>query len=79
MYCCDGEAETSKPMPRPKDRYSRILEAIFARHYRAGLTELPFERSEITDVAAQLGVELPKNLGDLLYSFRYRTALPESI
>ena len=71
--------ELAKPMPRPKNRYSRILEAIFARHYRTGLTEIPFERSEIIDVAAQLGVELPKNLGDLLYSFRYRAALPESI
>jgi len=66
-------------MPHPKNRYSRILEAVFTRHYRPGLTEISFERSEIIDVAAQLGVELPKNVGDLLYSFRYRTALPESI
>ena len=66
-------------MPRPKNRYSRILEAIFAGHYRTGLTEISFERSEIIDVAAQLGVDLPKNLGDLLYSFRYRTPLPVSI
>lgn len=66
-------------MPRPINRYSRILEAIFARHYRPGLTEIPFERSEIIDVAKQSGVDLPKNLGDLLYSFRYRTPLPESI
>ncbi|MBN1135551.1 MAG: endonuclease [Anaerolineae bacterium] len=66
-------------MPRRKNRYSRILEAIFTGHYRPGLTEIPFERSEIIDVAAQLDVPLPKNLGDLLYSFRYRTALPESI
>ena len=66
-------------MPRPKNRYSRILEAIFAGHYLQGLTEISFERSEIIDVAAQLGVDLPKNLGDILYSFRYRTALPEAI
>lgn len=66
-------------MPRLKNRYVRILEAVFARHYHLGLTEIPFERAEIIDVAAQLGVDLPKNVGDVLYSFRYRTALPESI
>jgi hypothetical protein len=66
-------------MPRPKNRYVRILEAIFARHYHPGMTEIPFEGAEIIDVAGQLGVELPKNIGDVLYSFRYRTALPESI
>lgn len=66
-------------MARPANRYSKILEAVFARHYRPGTTEVPFERSEISEVAAQLGVELPKNLGDLLYSFRYRAALPEAI
>jgi hypothetical protein len=66
-------------MPRPKNRYAQILEAIFARHYRSDLTEIAFGRHEIVEVAAQLGLELPKNLGDLLYSFRYRTRLPESI
>lgn len=29
--------------------------------------------------AKELKITLPKNLGDLLYSFRYRTALPETI
>ncbi|MCA3716707.1 MAG: endonuclease [Brevundimonas sp.] len=31
------------------------------------------------EVASELGIPLPKNLGDVIYSFRYRTALPESI
>lgn len=61
------------------NRYTRILEAIFVNHYRKGTTEIEFERSEITQVADELGIELPKNLGDVLYSFRYRTALPKSI
>jgi hypothetical protein len=29
--------------------------------------------------ANNLGIDLPKNIGDLIYSFRYRAALPESI
>ena len=40
---------------------------------------MPFERSDIVHAAEKLGIKLPKNLGDVLYSFRYRTQLPESI
>ena len=29
--------------------------------------------------ASRLSIESPKNLGDLIYSFRYRTELPASI
>jgi hypothetical protein len=61
------------------NRYTRLLEAIFARHYRECAREITFERAEIGDVAAELDIALPKNLGDLLYSFRYRAMLPESI
>ena len=30
-------------------------------------------------MAKKLGIKLPKNLGDLIYSFRYRSDLPDSI
>ncbi len=30
-------------------------------------------------MARELGISLPKNLGDVIYNFRYRTALPDSI
>ena len=49
------------------------------KHYRKGATEVSFERSALTHAARQLRIKLPKNLGDILYSFRYRTALPDSI
>jgi hypothetical protein len=61
------------------NRYTQILEAIFAKHYKKGTTEIEFERSEINQVAEELGIPLPKNLGDVLYSFRYRTLLPASM
>jgi hypothetical protein len=41
--------------------------------------EVPFERQEMEKFAAKLKVKLPKNLGDLVYSFRYRAILPTSI
>jgi len=61
------------------NRYTKILEAIFSRHFKRGATEIEFERTEFSQVADELGIKLPKNLGDVLYSFRYRTPLPKSI
>jgi len=61
------------------NRYTKILEAIFAKHFKKGATEIEFERTEFSQVANELGIRLPKNLGDVLYSFRYRTLLPKSI
>lgn len=64
---------------KPKNRYVAIIERIFETHYEKGATAVRFDRVEIEAVAKKLKVELPKNLGDLIYSFRYRTALPKSI
>jgi hypothetical protein len=64
---------------KESNRYAKILEAIFAKRFKKGLTEIEFERVEFSKAADNLGIVLPKNLGDVLYSFRYRTALPKSI
>lgn len=61
------------------NRYVGIIERIFRNHYRKGSAQFEFERQELEEVAAALGIELPKNLGDLIYSFRFRTDLPASI
>jgi hypothetical protein len=64
---------------REPNRYTQILEAIFAKHYHKGVKEIDFERTEFKQVADELEINLPKNLGDVLYSFRYRTDLPKAI
>jgi len=64
---------------RPANRYSQLIEDIFHRHYQEGLEELYFARDEIIQTAEALGIDLPKNVGDVLYTFRYRARLPESI
>lgn len=72
-------------MPKTSDekttpnRYTQIIEKIFLSHYKKGVEAVPFAREEIETVARQLGIKLPKNLGDIVYSFRYRAALPDSI
>ncbi len=59
--------------------YRKIIEHIFLTHYRKGDVEVCFDRRELGDAALALGYKPPKNLGDIVYSFRYRTALPKAI
>lgn len=61
------------------NRYSRLIEAIFLKHFQEGMGEIAFAREEIERAAKELRIVLPKNLGDVLYTFRYRSELPESI
>jgi len=43
------------------------------------MDEIPFYREDLTKAAQKLKIRLPKNLGDVIYSMRYRTGLPNSI
>jgi hypothetical protein len=61
------------------NRYSQIIERIFLEKYKDGITELTFSREDIFRIAKKTGIKLPKNLGDVICSFRYRAELPESI
>jgi hypothetical protein len=65
--------------PKRLNRYSQIIEQIFFASYAEGKQKISFHREEIERVADQLQIRLPKNLGDVIYSFRYRAALPERI
>jgi hypothetical protein len=62
-----------------KNLYKGIIEYIFLKYYKEGVEEFIFEREDITKAAAELGIDLPKNKGDLIYSFRYRANLPKAI
>jgi hypothetical protein len=62
-----------------KNRYSAIIERIFTSKFKRGMKTVDFRREEFETVARDLQIKLPKNLGDLIYSFRFRTALPEII
>ncbi|PAX52785.1 endonuclease [Brunnivagina elsteri] len=60
-------------------RYSAIILEIFRRHYQNDVDIFEFDRSEIEEVAQTLEIKLPKNIGDVLYSFRFRKDLPQEI
>ena len=66
-------------MATNKNRYTQLVEAIFERYHQPGASEVPFAREDLAVVARKLRIQLPKNLGDVLYSFRYRAALPASM
>lgn len=83
----DGELMNMKEEPatprkqttKKINRYSAIIEKIFFSKYKKGMSEVPFERADMENFAAKLKIKLPKNLGDLIYSFRYRALLPKTI
>lgn len=66
-------------MSKPRNRYSQVIEHIFFEHFEPGVEEFLFDREELEAAAHKLGVRLPKNLGDVIYAFRFRQALPDRI
>ncbi len=61
------------------NRYQALIEKIFFDHYTEGSAAFDFTRQEIKDAAVDLGIVLPDNLGDVIYSFRFRIDLPENV
>ncbi|MCL1899623.1 MAG: transposase [Promicromonosporaceae bacterium] len=67
-------------MPSTKpNRYAALLEWVFDRYYTEGTTVVPWERADLEEGAAALGMKLPKNLGDIVYAARFRQGLPDSV
>ncbi|MDG2295194.1 MAG: endonuclease [Paracoccaceae bacterium] len=66
-------------MAKKSNRYGALIDKRFFDLYVDGETELEFVRTDIEDAAKTLNIKLPKNLGDVLYSFRFRAALPDKI
>ena len=61
------------------NRYSSLVKRIFIDRYKPGMTEVRFHRDDLMGAAKALRITLPKNLGDVIYSMRYRTGLPDAI
>jgi hypothetical protein len=61
------------------NRYKQIIESIFFDHWKKGMRSFEFERTEIKGTADRLKIVLPDNIGDVTYSFRYRSPLPQRV
>jgi len=62
-----------------QNRYLQLIEKIFFERYSEGETEIEFARMDLERAAASLGIDLPKNLGDVIYAIRYRIEFPKKI
>ena len=60
-------------------RYAQLITEIFKAKYKQGRKKLIFSRDDLIKASETLGVNVPKNLGDIVYSFRYRSDLPDEI
>lgn len=61
------------------NRYQKLIEKVFFDNYTEKSTTVAFLRENLESAATDLKIVLPKNLGDIIYSFRYRNDLPASI
>ncbi|MEM9159049.1 MAG: endonuclease [Verrucomicrobiota bacterium] len=61
------------------NRYGKLFEKAFFDRYKGDATCVSFRRTDLEAAASDLKIALPKNLGDVVYSFRYRNPLPERI
>ena len=59
--------------------YDAIILHIFMSKYTERLTEIPFSREELSSTAQLLGYRPPRNLGDVVYHYKYRNPLPQEI
>lgn len=66
-------------MASKTSKYSSIIEHIFMQNYENGTDSVSFDRNQLINVASKLNIQVPKNVGDVIYSFRYRSPLPDTI
>jgi len=66
-------------LARDKNRYHSILENVFFGHYNKGMDRFGFDRTELVAACQRLSIEPPKNLGDIIYSARYRAGVTPRI
>ena len=65
--------------PKAASIAQQIIETIFLQRFSPDSHEVSFTRDDLVAAAKALGVPRPKNLGDIVYSLRYRVPLPEAV
>jgi hypothetical protein len=73
------DSNTGSSSSDAQNRYGAIIEKVFFDHYDEGVTEFGFLREELREACSELLIAVPDNLGDIVYSFRSRSELPEKI
>jgi len=58
--------------------YDEIIKELFDKLYKPQLTSLEFTKDQLVETCEKLGITV-KNIPDIIYTYRYRAELPESI
>jgi len=81
----EGVSEETEA-PNKKKIYRTIICGVFSKHHRAGIDRFTFKREELFEVAQESGVSLgktekviAKNIGDIIYTYRFRQPFPQEI
>ncbi len=60
-------------------QYEPLIVHLFRKYWAKGTVGFEFHRDELVEAAEAVGVERPDNLGDVIYSFKFRRDLPAEI
>ena len=61
------------------NKYDRVIERVFLNNYKPGDIRVAFNREELVDACNELNFERIKNIGDITYTYRFRSELPQSL
>jgi len=62
-----------------QNAYDSIISEVFAAKRTHGATRFEFTREDLASAAKKSGVKAPKNLGDVIYTYRFRRPFPSAI
>jgi hypothetical protein len=72
-------SRTENATSQKEARYDAVVSELFRRHYKPNSKSFDFERSELFEIIQALKLDSIKNLGDILYTYRFRREFPDSI
>lgn len=71
-------AKANDPGKSKRKMYESCIKHVFNARFKKGASSVDFSRTDVEDAAKKLGLD-PKNVGDVIYSYRYRRDLPAEI
>lgn len=67
-----------EPSAKP-NRYAQLIEDIFFRQYKVGCRTIDFTKDDLIETADKIGIKLPNNVPDVIYSYRSRGGKTEKV
>lgn len=65
--------------PGAPNAYDSIIADVFSAKWTRGAKRFEFPRDDLAVAAKRTGVKAPKNLGDVIYTYRFRRPFPPAI